>query len=69
MNIGLYYILQNIRRNLAYDRPVPKELLIKVLVLNMKINEAGGEVNERNKELMKVLSDLLPSSFKEAISS
>ncbi|GBN02976.1 hypothetical protein AVEN_255933-1, partial [Araneus ventricosus] len=40
-----------------------------VLVLNMKINEAGGEVNERNKELMKVLSDLLPSSFKEAISS
>ncbi|GFQ88025.1 uncharacterized protein TNCT_644171, partial [Trichonephila clavata] len=69
LNIGLHYILENIKRKLKYRKSVPNELLIKVFVLSSKIEQSGGEVFPVNKDGMKVISDLLPSSYKNSICS
>ncbi|GFY61947.1 hypothetical protein TNIN_340781 [Trichonephila inaurata madagascariensis] len=69
LNIGLHYILENIKRKLKYRNSVPNELLIKVFVLSSKIEQSGGEVFPVNKNGMKIISDLLPSSYKNAICS
>ncbi|XP_015909695.2 uncharacterized protein [Parasteatoda tepidariorum] len=63
MNIGLFYILEELKKNPS------TELLIKVLVMTSKIEKQRGSIISLNKERLKIISDLVPVAYKEAICS
>ncbi|XP_035220678.1 uncharacterized protein LOC118193668 [Stegodyphus dumicola] len=66
LNIGLSSVLLDLNRRLIFTRRVPLELVIKVLVLSSKIERLGGEVNEVNRDMMRIIPPLLPEAFKAA---
>ncbi|KFM77909.1 hypothetical protein X975_02169, partial [Stegodyphus mimosarum] len=66
LNIGLSSVLLDLNRRLIFTRRVPLELVIKVLVLSSKIERLGGEVNEVNRDMMRIVPPLLPEAFKAA---
>ncbi|GIY49825.1 hypothetical protein CDAR_226651 [Caerostris darwini] len=69
MNIGLYYILKDARKQLAFRGEMSNESLIKVLVLTCKIQQAGGKVIPVNQEMMKTLPQIQPTFYQDGICS
>ncbi|XP_054713164.1 uncharacterized protein LOC129222660 [Uloborus diversus] len=67
LNIGLYFVLQDINRRIIYGHKIPLESLIKVLVLTFKIQNAGGVILGMNKDTLAKVAALYPKPLKEAI--